>query len=60
MALKVLKGGGDALIKVFQGAGFQELMREARERFAKVKLVEPLCRARNPEMYLLAKDFRLV
>jgi len=61
MAAKVLKGGGDALIKVFQGAGFQELIQDARGRFAKVKLVKPAAsRARSPEMYLLAKDFRLV
>jgi len=61
MAGKVLKGGGDALIKVFQGTGFQELVQDARGRFAKVKLVKPAAsRARSPEMYLLAKDFRLV
>jgi 23S rRNA (uridine2552-2'-O)-methyltransferase len=60
-AAKVLKGGGDALIKVFQGAGFQELVRDARDRFAKVKLVKPTAsRGRSPETYLLAKDFRLV
>ena len=29
-AAKLLKGGGDALIKVFQGAGFQELIWDAR------------------------------
>jgi 23S rRNA (uridine2552-2'-O)-methyltransferase len=61
MAAKVLKGGGHALIKVFQGAGFQELFQDACGRFAKVKLVEPAAsRVRSPEMYLLAKDFRLV
>ena len=61
MAAKVLKGGGDALIKVFQGAGFQELVQDDRGRFAKVKLAKPAAsRARSPEMYLLAKDFRLV
>jgi 23S rRNA U2552 (ribose-2'-O)-methylase RlmE/FtsJ len=61
MAAKVLKGGGDALMKVFQGAGFQELVQDARGRFAKVKLVKPAAsRSRSPEMYLLAKDFRLV
>jgi 23S rRNA (uridine2552-2'-O)-methyltransferase len=61
MAARVLKGGGSALIKVFQGTGFQELIRDARSRFAKVKLVKPAAsRARSPEMYLLAKDFRLV
>ncbi|MGH8294384.1 MAG: RlmE family RNA methyltransferase [Steroidobacteraceae bacterium] len=61
IASRVLKGGGDALIKVFQGAGLQELVRDARSCFAKVKLVKPAAsRARSPEMYLLAKDFRLV
>jgi 23S rRNA (uridine2552-2'-O)-methyltransferase len=60
-AAEVLKGHGDALIKAFRGAGFQELVQEVRGRFAKVKLVEPrLSRSRSPEMYLLAKDFRLV
>jgi 23S rRNA (uridine2552-2'-O)-methyltransferase len=58
----VLKGGGDALIKVLQGTAFQELIQQdARGRFAKVKLVKPAAsRSRSPEMYLLAKDFRLV
>lgn len=61
MAAKVLKDGGDALIKVLQGAGFQELVKDARGRFVKVKLVKPAAsRSRSPEMYLLAKDFRLV
>jgi 23S rRNA (uridine2552-2'-O)-methyltransferase len=61
MGSGVLKGGGNALIKVFQGSDFQELGREARGRFAKVKLLKPTAsRARSPEMYLLAKDFRLV
>jgi 23S rRNA (uridine2552-2'-O)-methyltransferase len=61
MSERVLKRGGRALIKVFQGAGFQELVQAARGRFAKVKLVKPLAsRARSAEMYLLAMDFRLV
>ena len=61
MSERVLKRGGSALIKVFQGAGFQELVSGARGRFAKVKLTKPTAsRARSPEMYLLAKDFLLV
>lgn len=41
MAAKVLNGGGGALMKVFQGAGFQELIQDTRcRRFAKVKLVK--------------------
>jgi 23S rRNA U2552 (ribose-2'-O)-methylase RlmE/FtsJ len=56
-----LKGAGDALIKVFRGAGSQELARDARSRFVKVKLAKAAVhRSRGPEMYLLAKDFRLV
>jgi 23S rRNA (uridine2552-2'-O)-methyltransferase len=61
MSERVLKPGGDALIKVFQGAGFQELVQSARGKFARVKLVKPLAsRSRSPEMYLLAMQYRLV
>ena len=61
MAGRVLKSGGGALIKVFQGAGFDALVSDARGRFGKVRLVKPSAsRARSAEVYLLAKDFRLV
>ena len=61
LAQDVLKGGGAALIKVFQGAGVEEFVRSARARFGKVKLVKPeASRSRSPEMYLLAMQFRLV
>lgn len=61
MSERVLKPGGDALIKVFQGAGFPELVGRARAAFARVKLLKPLAsRARSPETYLLARQFRLV
>ena len=61
MAARVLKPGGDALIKAFQGAGFPELVRAAREKFARVRLVKPpASRSRNAEIYLLARQFRLV
>jgi 23S rRNA (uridine2552-2'-O)-methyltransferase len=61
MAERVLKPDGSALIKVFQGAGFQELVATARRTFAKVKLCKPeASRSRSPELYLLAKGFRLV
>lgn len=61
MAGRVLKDGGSALIKVFQGAGFAELVQSARGRFRRVKLVKPeASRSRSPEMYLLAMQFRLV
>lgn len=61
MAERVLKPHGHALIKVFQGAGFQELVKLSRSKFARVKLQKPAAsRARSAEMYLLAMDFRLV
>jgi 23S rRNA (uridine2552-2'-O)-methyltransferase len=61
MAERVLKPGGDALIKVFQGSGFQELVQSARGRYGRVKLVKPeASRSRSPEIYLLAMQFRLV
>ena len=61
MAGRVLKPGGDALIKVFQGAGFQELVQGARGRFGRVRMLKPhASRSRSPEIYLLAMQFRLV
>ena len=61
MSARVLKPGGSALIKVFQGAGFRELVQSARGRFARVRVVKPAAsRSRSPEMYLLAMQFRLV
>jgi 23S rRNA (uridine2552-2'-O)-methyltransferase len=61
LAGRVLKPGGDALIKVFQGAGFKELVQGARGSFARVRLVKPQAsRSRSAEMYLLAMQFRLV
>jgi 23S rRNA (uridine2552-2'-O)-methyltransferase len=61
MAARVLKPQGCALIKVFQGAGFQEFVVESRRKFAKVKLQKPdASRSRSPELYLLAKGFLMV
>ena len=61
MAERALKPGGGALIKVFQGAGFDALLRNARGRFAKVKLVKPAAsRTRSSEVYLLAREFQSI
>jgi len=61
MAGRVLKPGGAALIKVFQGSGFEDLVKSTRSAFGRVKLVKPeASRARSPEIYLLALQFRLV
>ena len=61
MAERVLKRDGCALIKVFQGAGFQEFVAGSRRKFARVKLCKPeASRSRSPGLYLLAKGFGLV
>jgi 23S rRNA (uridine2552-2'-O)-methyltransferase len=61
MSARILKPGGGALIKVFQGAGFRELVQSARGRFARIRVVKPVAsRSRSPEIYLLAMQFRLV
>jgi 23S rRNA (uridine2552-2'-O)-methyltransferase len=61
MAGRVLKPGGAALIKVFQGAGFQELTVAARRQFKTVRFLKPAAsRARSAEIYLLASGLRLV
>jgi 23S rRNA (uridine2552-2'-O)-methyltransferase len=61
MAERVLKPQGSALIKVFQGAGFQELVAATRRKYAKVKLCKPdASRARSPELYLLARHYSMV
>ncbi|MFI4865705.1 MAG: 23S rRNA (uridine(2552)-2'-O)-methyltransferase RlmE [Steroidobacterales bacterium] len=61
MAQQVLKPGGDALIKVLQGAGFKELVVLARTRFARVRCLKPeASRSRSSETYLLASGRRMV
>ena len=58
---EVLKPGGDLLVKLFQGSGFQELVQAARRRFMSVKMRKPeASRARSAEVYLLARRSRMV
>ena len=58
---RVLVPGGDALIKLFQGAGFDEIIREARRRYGRVVTKKPKAsRTRSPEIYLLARQFGMV
>ncbi len=60
-AQRVLAPGGDLLVKVFQGEGFETLMRELRRGFARVVTSKPKAsRARSSEIYLLARQFRMV
>jgi 23S rRNA (uridine2552-2'-O)-methyltransferase len=58
---EVLKPGATALIKLLQGAGFEELVSSARTRFGRVTCLKPeASRARSPETYLLASGMRMV
>lgn len=60
-AERVLAPGGDVLVKLFQGAGFDELIRDARRRFGRVATKKPKAsRTRSPEIYLLARQFGMV
>ena len=61
LAGQVLKPGGDLLVKLFQGSGFQELVQATRRRFMSVRMRKPeASRARSAEVYLLARSMRMV
>lgn len=54
-----LKSGGTFLVKVFQGAGYQEYLAAMRETFASVQTRKPdASRNRSSEIYLLGKNKR--
>ena len=54
-----LRPGGTFLIKLFQGVGFDEFVRELRRRYARVVIRKPAAsRRRSPEVYALAQDKR--
>ena len=56
-AVKHLKPGGSLLVKVFQGSGFQEYLREMRSCFMRVMTRKPeASRDRSNELYLLGKE----
>ncbi|GAB3370953.1 RlmE family RNA methyltransferase [Azotobacter armeniacus] len=59
LAGRVLRPGGDFLIKIFQGEGFDQYLRQVRDGFDKVQMRKPLSsRDRSREQYLLARGFR--
>ena len=56
-ATRVLVPGGDFLVKVFQGTGFDAYVRACRGAFATVYTRKPRAsRPRSREVYLLARD----
>lgn len=59
-ARRVLKPGGGLVVKVFQGAGFDEALREVRGSFDKVVCRKPdASRSQSRESYFVAKGFRV-
>jgi len=60
MCHSVLKKNGSFVVKVFQGAGFEQFMKEVRKIFTTVKTRKPKSsRARSREVYLVATGFKL-
>lgn len=61
LARETLKPGGQFLVKVFQGEGFDAYLKEMRDSFASVVTRKPdASRARSREVYLLGKGFKAV
>ena len=55
---QVMAPGGDFLVKVFQGEGFDAYLRDMRKLFRKVVVRKPSAsRPRSREVYLLGRDF---
>jgi len=60
MARRVLKPRGNFVCKVFQGAGFDEYLRDVRNSFERVKVMKPKAsRPGSREVYLVARNFSL-
>jgi 23S rRNA (uridine2552-2'-O)-methyltransferase len=58
---RALAPGGDLLVKLFQGAGFEQIIKDARGRYGRVVTKKPKAsRTRSPEIYLLARQFGMV
>jgi len=56
-----LRIDGNFLIKLFQGVGFDDYVKELRRRYAKVSIRKPeASRKRSPEVYALAQGKRAV
>ncbi|WP_346837335.1 23S rRNA (uridine(2552)-2'-O)-methyltransferase RlmE [Microbulbifer sp. SAOS-129_SWC] len=59
MARQVLKPGGAFVAKVFQGEGFDELIRELRGSYSSVVTRKPgASRPRSREVYVVARGFK--
>lgn len=58
-AVQNLRPSGDFLVKIFQGEGFDEYLRQCRSLFKKVLIRKPKAsRPRSREVYLLARGLK--
>ncbi len=59
MADQILKPGGTFVAKVFQGEGFDELLKQMKSRYSKVYTRKPdASRARSREVYQIGTGFK--
>ncbi|TFH83174.1 MULTISPECIES: 23S rRNA (uridine(2552)-2'-O)-methyltransferase RlmE [Pseudomonas] len=59
LAERILKPGGNFLIKIFQGEGFDVYLKDARRKFDKVQMIKPdSSRDSSREQYMLAWGYR--
>jgi len=57
-AEEVLSPGGDFLVKLFQGEGFDAYVQQIRAKFRRARLIKPKAsRAGSREIYLLARTY---
>ena len=60
MARRVLKPGGSFICKVFQGEGFVDFVKDARNSFERVRVFKPeASRSGSREVSLVARNFSL-
>lgn len=58
LAKQILKPGGDLLLKVFQGEGFDAILAELRRSFKSIVIRKPKAsRPRSREVYALARNY---
>lgn len=58
MALRILAPDGAMIVKLFQGAGSDEYLKEVKKNFKQVKIRKPKAsRARSREVYVVAQQF---
>jgi len=59
IALKILKPGGNFVVKVFQGDLLEEYITKIKRRFNFIKRLKPKAsRKKSAEIYIITKDFR--